>query len=269
MAKLRVYELAEQMNKTNKEILSILKDKGIEVASHMSTLSDEQIDAVKSEKTSEDTPKKKNIVQVFRPQNSQGGGRGRNGQGRQQGSRNGQRSQGNGNGQGRPQGNGNRQERPQNGNSQGRPQGNGQGRPQNGNRQERPQGNGNGQGRPQNGNRQDRPQGENRDNRQRRNPNGPRNGQDQRQGRPGDGRRDGGFQNRGDRRDNRDNRDNRDGREMRDGGRRDDRRKSSPSIPAPAIAEQKPSRNKPEMKRTKTDCRKAKRAKTITLSRKW
>ena len=246
MAKLRVYELAEQMNKTNKEILSILKDKGIEVASHMSTLSDEQIDAVKSEKTSEDTPKKKNIVQVFRPQNSQGGGRGRNGQGRQQGSRNGQRSQGNGNGQGRPQGNGNRQERPQNGNSQGRPQENGQGRPQNGNRQERPQGNGNGQGRPQNGNRQDRPQGENRDNRQRRNPNGPRNGQDQRQGRPGDGRRDGGFQNRGDRRDNRDNRDNRDGREMRDGGRRDDRRKSSPSIPAPAIAEQKPSRNKPK-----------------------
>ena len=243
MAKLRVYELAEQMNKTNKEILSILKDKGIEVASHMSTLSDEQIDAVKSEKTSEDTPKKKNIVQVFRPQNSQGGGRGRNGQGRQQGSRNGQRSQGNGNGQGRPQGNGNRQERPQNGNSQGRPQGNGQGRPQNGNRQERPQGNGNGQGRPQNGNRQNRPQGENRDNRQRRNPNGPRNGQDQRQGRPGDGRRDGGFQNRGDRRDNRDNRD---GREMRDGGRRDDRRKSSPSIPAPAIAEQKPSRNKPK-----------------------
>ena len=226
MAKLRVYELAEQMNKTNKEILSILKDKGIEVASHMSTLSDEQIDAVKSEKTSEDTPKKKNIVQVFRPQNSQGGGRGRNGQGR-------------------PQGNGNRQERPQNGNSQGRPQGNGngQGRPQNGNRQERPQGHGNGQGRPQNGNRQDRPQGENRDNRQRRNPNGPRNGQDQRQGRPGDGRRDGGFQNRGDRRDNRDNRD---GREMRDGGRRDDRRKSSPSIPAPAIAEQKPSRNKPK-----------------------
>ena len=246
MAKLRVYELAEQMNKTNKEILSILKDKGIEVASHMSTLSDEQIDAVKSEKTSEDTPKKKNIVQVFRPQNSQGGGRGRNGQGRPQGSRNGQRPQGNGNGQGRPQGNGNRQERPQNGNSQGRPQGNGQGRPQNGNSQERPQGNGNGQGRPQNGNRQDRPQGENRDNRQRRNPNGPRNGQDQRQGRPGDGRRDGGFQNRGDRRDNRDNRDNRDGREMRDGGRRDDRRKSSPSIPAPAIAEQKPSRNKPK-----------------------
>ena len=237
MAKLRVYELAEQMNKTNKEILSILKDKGIEVASHMSTLSDEQIDAVKSEKTSEDTPKKKNIVQVFRPQNSQGGGRGRNGQGRPQGGRNGQRPQGNGNGQGRPQGNGNRQERPQNGNSQGRSQGNGQGRPQNGNRQERPQ----------NGNRQDRPQGENRDNnRQRRNPNGPRNGQDQRQGRPGDGRRDGGFQNRGDRRDNRDNRDNRDGREMRDGGRRDDRRKSSPSIPAPAIAEQKPSRNKPK-----------------------
>ena len=241
MAKLRVYELAEQMNKTNKEILSILKDKGIEVASHMSTLSDEQIDAVKGEKASEDTPKKKNIVQVFRPQNSQGGGRGRQGQGRPQGGRGGQRPQGNGNGQGRSQ-NGNRQDRPQNGNGQGRPQGNRQDRPQNGNGQGRPQ-NGNRQDRPQNGNRQERPQGENRDNRQRRNPNGPRNGQDQRQGRPGDGRRDGGFQNRSDRRDNRDNRD---GREMRDGGRRDDRRKSGPSIPAPAIAEQKPSRNKPK-----------------------
>ena len=241
MAKLRVYELAEQMNKTNKEILSILKDKGIEVASHMSTLSDEQIDAVKGEKTSEDTPKKKNIVQVFRPQNSQCGGRGRQGQGRPQVGRGGQRPQGNGNGQGRSQ-NGNRQDRPQNGNGQGRPQGNRQDRPQNGNGQGRPQ-NGNRQDRPQNGNRQERPQGENRDNRQRRNPNGPRNGQDQRQGRPGDGRRDGGFQNRSDRRDNRDNRD---GREMRDGGRRDDRRKSGPSIPAPAIAEQKPSRNKPK-----------------------
>ena len=265
MAKLRVYELAEQMNKTNKEILSILKDKGIEVASHMSTLSDEQIDAVKSEKTSEDTPKKKNIVQVFRPQNSQGGGRGRNGQGRQQGSRNGQRSQGIGNGQGRPQGNGNRQERPQNGNSQGRPQGNGQGRPQNGNRQERPQGNGNGQGRPQNGNRQDRPQGENRDNnRQRRNPNGPRNA------------------------------DSRtaeteeiieitviteteercvmaDAVTTEENPARLFRHLQSQNRNQAAINQKMRTRRKniTEMKRTKTDCRKAKRAKTITLSRKW
>lgn len=100
MAKLRVYELAEQMNKTNKEILSILKDKGIEVASHMSTLSDEQIDAVKSEKTSEDTPKKKNIVQVFRPQNSQGGGRGRNVRDARRAVETDSAPQGNGNGQG-------------------------------------------------------------------------------------------------------------------------------------------------------------------------
>ena len=256
MAKLRVYELAEQMNKTNKEILSILKDKGIEVASHMSTLSDEQIDAVKSEKSSEDTPKKKNIVQVFRPQNSQGGGRGRNGQGRPQGSRNGQRQQGNGNGQGRSQGNGNRQERTQNGNSQGRPQGNGQGRPQNGNRQERPQGNGNGQGRPQNGNRQDRPQGENRDNRQRRNPNGPRNGQDQRQGRPGDGRRDGVMA---------------DAVTTEENPARLFRHLQSQNRNQAATNQKMRTRRKniTEMKRTKTDCRKAKRAKTITLSRKW
>ena len=47
MSKLRVYELAKEMNKTNKEMLTMLKDKGIEVASHMSTLSEEQIDTIR------------------------------------------------------------------------------------------------------------------------------------------------------------------------------------------------------------------------------
>ena len=46
MSKLRVYELAKEMNKTNKEMLGLLKEKGIEVASHMSTLSEEQIKEV-------------------------------------------------------------------------------------------------------------------------------------------------------------------------------------------------------------------------------
>ena len=46
MSKLRVYELAKELNKTNKEMLSMLKEKGIEVASHMSTLSEEQINKV-------------------------------------------------------------------------------------------------------------------------------------------------------------------------------------------------------------------------------
>ena len=46
MSKLRVYELAKELNKTNKEMLAMLKEKGIEVASHMSTLSDEQLYAL-------------------------------------------------------------------------------------------------------------------------------------------------------------------------------------------------------------------------------
>ena len=138
------------------------------------------------------------------------------------------------------------------------------GRPQGNNNAQggRPQGNNNAQGgRPQNGG-QNRPfegrregfQGRDRDDRRGRD--------DQRQGRPFEGRREG-FQgrDRDDRRENRDFRD-KDGRDFRDkdsrdfrdkdsrddrrDGRRDDRRKSGPAIPAPAIAEQKPSRTKPK-----------------------
>ena len=259
MSKLRVYELAKELNKTNKEMLAMLKEKGIEVASHMSTLSDEQVDMMKKpaaakkpaevqpKKETEETevPKKKNIVQVFRPQNTQNGGR----NSRPQGQRQGGRPQGNNNAQGgRPQGNNNAQG--------GRPQGN------NNAQGGRPQGNNNAQGgRPQNGG-QNRPfegrregfQGRDRDDRRGRD--------DQRQGRPFEGRREG-FQgrDRDDRRENRDFRD-KDGRDFRDkdsrdfrdkdsrddrrDGRRDDRRKSGPAIPAPAIAEQKPSRTKPK-----------------------
>ena len=270
MSKLRVYELAKELNKTNKEMLAMLKEKGIEVASHMSTLSDEQVDMMKKpaaakkpaevqpKKETEETevPKKKNIVQVFRPQNTQNGGR----NSRPQGQRQGGRPQGNNNAQGgRPQGNNNAQG--------GRPQGNNNvqgGRPQGNNNAQggRPQGNNNAQGgRPQNGG-QNRPfegrregfQGRDRDDRRGRD--------DQRQGRPFEGRREG-FQgrDRDDRRENRDFRD-KDGRDFRDkdsrdfrdkdsrddrrDGRRDDRRKSGPAIPAPAIAEQKPSRTKPK-----------------------
>ena len=270
MSKLRVYELAKELNKTNKEMLAMLKEKGIEVASHMSTLSDEQVDMMKKpaaakkpaevqpKKETEETevPKKKNIVQVFRPQNTQNGGR----NSRPQGQRQGGRPQGNNNAQGgRLQGNNNAQG--------GRPQGNNNvqgGRPQGNNNAQggRPQGNNNAQGgRPQNGG-QNRPfegrregfQGRDRDDRRGRD--------DQRQGRPFEGRREG-FQgrDRDDRRENRDFRD-KDGRDFRDkdsrdfrdkdsrddrrDGRRDDRRKSGPAIPAPAIAEQKPSRTKPK-----------------------
>ena len=275
MSKLRVYELAKELNKTNKEMLAMLKEKGIEVASHMSTLSDEQVDMMKKpaaakkpaevqpKKETEETevPKKKNIVQVFRPQNTQNGGR----NSRPQGQRQGGRPQGNNNAQGgRPQGNNNAQGgRPQgNNNAQGgRPQNGGQNRPFEG-RREGFQGRDRDDRRGRDDQRQNRTgegrregfQGRDRDDRRGRD--------DQRQGRPFEGRREG-FQgrDRDDRRENRDFRD-KDGRDFRDkdsrdfrdkdsrddrrDGRRDDRRKSGPAIPAPAIAEQKPSRTKPK-----------------------
>ena len=252
MSKLRVYELAKEMNKTNKEMLSMLKEKGIEVASHMSTLSDEQIDMMKKSSApknpaetqpkkeadgGEESPKKKNIVQVFRPQNTQNGNR----QNRPQGQRQGNRPQGNNaSQQGRPQQGSSSGNRPQQGAANGnrpqqgavngnRMQGNNtpQGRAQQGASQgNRPQRNeqGNrlqndGQGR-QNEGRREGFQGRDRDDRRGRD--------DQRQGRQNEGRREG-FQGR-DRDDRRSRDDQRQGRSFegrREGfqGRdRDDRR---------------------------------------------
>ena len=165
---------------------------------------------------------------------------------------------------GRPQGNNNAQGgRPQgNNNAQGgRPQNGGQNRPFEG-RREGFQGRDRDDRRGRDDQRQNRTgegrregfQGRDRDDRRGRD--------DQIQGRPFEGRRKG-FQgrDRDDRRENRDFRD-KDGRDFRDkdsrdfrdkdsrddrrDGRRDDRRKSGPAIPAPAIAEQKPSRTKPK-----------------------
>ena len=79
MTKLRVHELAKELDKTNKEVMDVLKEKQVDVKSHMSTLSEEEIDLVKksiggAKEDRSDAPKKKNIVQVFRPQNTQSGG---------------------------------------------------------------------------------------------------------------------------------------------------------------------------------------------------
>ena len=90
MSKLRVYELAQELNKTNKEVLDYLKEKKIEVKSHMSTLEEKEEKMVreafsgkkedKSEgkeenkgagrKPAERLKKKSNLIQVFRPQNA-------------------------------------------------------------------------------------------------------------------------------------------------------------------------------------------------------
>ena len=47
MPKMRIHEVAKQLNKTSKEIISALRQNGIEVQSHMSTITDESIDKVK------------------------------------------------------------------------------------------------------------------------------------------------------------------------------------------------------------------------------
>ncbi|MDE7185230.1 MAG: translation initiation factor IF-2 N-terminal domain-containing protein, partial [Lachnospiraceae bacterium] len=99
MAKMKVYELAQEIGVKSAEILALLKNKGIEVKSHMSVLEDRQVEDVRStlkapakseeaskttekttasgetkapSKTGEGTPvkKKKSIIFVSNPHNS-------------------------------------------------------------------------------------------------------------------------------------------------------------------------------------------------------
>ncbi len=103
MAKMKVYELAKELDKQSKEIVTFLTDKGVDVKSHMSTIEDDAIDMVKaafggkaaapakeekkaeapkaapakeeapkaaSAKEEAPKPKKKNIIFVSNPHNS-------------------------------------------------------------------------------------------------------------------------------------------------------------------------------------------------------
>ena len=77
MSKMRVHELAKELAKESKEIINILKEQGIEKKT-MSSVEDNEIALVKKalgigveEKTSEPQQEKKNITQVYNPQNSQ------------------------------------------------------------------------------------------------------------------------------------------------------------------------------------------------------
>ncbi len=92
MAKIKVYELAKELGVQSREVLEFLGRKNIEVKNHMSALEEADANVVrnglakgeaKAAKSEQETPKKKNIVHVFRPQNTQNGAR----QGRRQGGR--------------------------------------------------------------------------------------------------------------------------------------------------------------------------------------
>ncbi len=104
MAKIRVHELAKELGKDNKEIIQALQQGGVEVKSHMSNVEEKDAgrirglfgkkpDRIKEDERMEQNPdkmvekdsvkkteaeggaqpKKKNIIQVFRPQNSKTG----------------------------------------------------------------------------------------------------------------------------------------------------------------------------------------------------
>ena len=82
MSTIRVYELAKEVNKTNKEVLDFLKSKNIDLTSHMSNVENAHADMVRANfkkegnagqdagvQTDGEKPKKK-LIQVFRPQNA-------------------------------------------------------------------------------------------------------------------------------------------------------------------------------------------------------
>ena len=95
MERIRIYELAKKLGKENKEILNYLTEKGIQVKSPMNSLEEEQVAMVEDKFGKKETKpegkaeaaeekkapaKKKNITQVFHPQNSRTGiGRGTRG----------------------------------------------------------------------------------------------------------------------------------------------------------------------------------------------
>ena len=100
MSTVRVYELAKELNVSNKEVLDFLKSKNIDLTSHMSNVEDTQAEKIRekfkmtgkeqkvespnNEKNlnkQEETPKKKkNIIRVYHAQNASDGGRRKQGE---------------------------------------------------------------------------------------------------------------------------------------------------------------------------------------------
>lgn len=82
MSTVRVYELAKELNVSNKEVLDFLKSKNIDLTSHMSTVEDAHaqmvranfkkgnVSAASAGKQAEGEKPKKKFIQVFRPQNA-------------------------------------------------------------------------------------------------------------------------------------------------------------------------------------------------------
>lgn len=69
MAKIKVYELAQEIGVKSAELLALLKNKGIEVKSHMSVLEDGQVEDVR--KTLKALPSQKRHLKQQRKQRQQ------------------------------------------------------------------------------------------------------------------------------------------------------------------------------------------------------
>ncbi len=208
MSKVRVHELAKEINKTSKEIMDYLKGNGADIKSHMSFLTESQVDDVKRKFAgavqTEGTPKKKTIVQVFRPQNTQSGQRRQGGKAAQRSNSTVQAGKA---GMERE-----KKDTQMSGQERGRDNNRG----------------------PRDGRDNNRGPRDGRDNNR-----GPKDGRDNNRG-PKDGRNN----NRGPRNGRDNSRGPRDGRDNNRQGRggRDNRNNNGPSIPAPMVVEQKPQR---------------------------
>ena len=144
MSKIRVHELAKELNKSSKDIIYALKSHGVIVESHMSTIGEDHADKIRKYFTAppvkkQEAPKAAPEKAPVRAAQAQGEHRPNNGAQNRQGG-NGERRPLNNNGQNRQGGNGER--RPFNNNGQNRQGGNGERRPYNNNGQNRQGGNG-------------------------------------------------------------------------------------------------------------------------------
>ena len=128
MSKIRVHELAKELNKSSKDIIYALKSHGVIVESHMSTIGEDHADKIRKYFTAppvkkQEAPKAAPEKAPVRAAQAQGEHRPNNGAQNRQGG-NGERRPFNNNGQNRQGGNGER--RPFNNNGQNRQGGNGE-----------------------------------------------------------------------------------------------------------------------------------------------
>ena len=70
MPKMRIYELARELGRENKEVIEFLRGKGADIKSHASSVDETQADDVrkslgKGESSGDGAKKKKNIILVF------------------------------------------------------------------------------------------------------------------------------------------------------------------------------------------------------------